>query len=40
MAGSIACATIAALKGAHIIRVHDFEQTLDALKIVSMSENK
>lgn len=36
MAGSIACATIAAMKGAHIIRVHDFEQTIDAMKMVSM----
>ncbi len=35
VAGSVACATIAALKGAQIIRVHDFEETLDALKVVS-----
>jgi dihydropteroate synthase len=34
LAGSIACATIAAQKGAQIIRVHDFNQTVDALKIV------
>ncbi|GLO61766.1 dihydropteroate synthase [Vibrio sp. MACH09] len=37
MAGSIACATIAAIKGAHIIRVHDFEQTIDAMKVVDMT---
>lgn len=35
-AASVSCATIAALKGAQIIRVHDFEQTLDAMKVVSM----
>ncbi|NOH81286.1 dihydropteroate synthase [Vibrio sp. RE86] len=36
VAASVSCATIAAMKGAQIIRVHDFEQTLDAMKIVSM----
>ncbi len=36
VAASVSCATIAALKGAQIIRVHDFEQTLDAMKVVSM----
>lgn len=36
VAASVSCATIAAMKGAQIIRVHDFEQTLDAIKIVSM----
>jgi dihydropteroate synthase len=36
VAASVSCATIAAMKGAQIIRVHDFEQTLDAVKIVSM----
>ncbi|MDB1123090.1 dihydropteroate synthase [Vibrio algarum] len=41
MAASVACATIAALKGAQILRVHDFEETLDALKIVQcLNENK
>lgn len=35
-AASVSCATIAAMKGAQIIRVHDFEQTLDAMKVVSM----
>ncbi len=38
-AGSVACATIAALKGAQIIRAHDFEETLDALKVVNALEH-
>ena len=36
VAASVTCATVAAMKGAQIIRVHDFEQTLDAMKVVSM----
>lgn len=32
--GDIAAATIAAMSGASIIRVHDVEQTIDAIKIV------
>ncbi|KQA26802.1 dihydropteroate synthase [Vibrio metoecus] len=32
VAGSVACATLAASKGAQIIRVHDVEQTLDDTK--------
>lgn len=39
VAASVSCATIAAMKGAQIIRVHDFEQTLDAMKVVSMVRN-
>ncbi|GAM72853.1 dihydropteroate synthase [Vibrio ishigakensis] len=35
LAGSITCAVIAAQKGAQIIRVHDVEQTVDAVKIVN-----
>ncbi|WP_260259937.1 dihydropteroate synthase [Vibrio intestinalis] len=35
VAASVSCATIAALKGAQIIRVHDFEETLDAVKVVT-----
>jgi dihydropteroate synthase len=35
LAGSIALATIAAQKGAQIIRVHDVKQTADAVKVVS-----
>ncbi|MEH0742041.1 dihydropteroate synthase [Vibrio cholerae] len=36
MAASVSCATIAAMKGAQMIRVHDYEQTLDAMKVVEM----
>ncbi|MFY2507750.1 dihydropteroate synthase [Vibrio pectenicida] len=36
VAASVTCATVAAMKGAQIIRVHDFEQTLDVMKVVSM----
>lgn len=39
VAASVSCATIVAMKGAQIIRVHDFEQTLDAVKIVSMVQS-
>lgn len=39
VAASVSCATIAAMKGAQIIRVHDFEQTLDAVKVVSATLN-
>ncbi len=31
----IAAATIAAMKGAHIIRVHDVRETVDAMKVVA-----
>lgn len=34
--GSVTCASIAALKGAQIIRVHDVEETVDAIKIIKM----
>lgn len=34
--GSVICATIALQKGAQIVRVHDVEETAQALKIVSM----
>ena len=33
------CATIAAMKGAQIIRVHDFEETIEAMKVVEMTKN-
>ncbi|CAH0526778.1 dihydropteroate synthase [Vibrio hippocampi] len=39
VAGSVASATLAAQKGAQIIRVHDVEQTVDALKIVQMMQD-
>lgn len=35
LAGSIAGATICAMKGAQIIRVHDVKETVDAVKVVS-----
>lgn len=36
LAGDIAASTIAAINGANIIRVHDVQQTVDAIKIVQM----
>lgn len=36
LAGNIAVATIAAQKGAQIIRVHDVKETVDAVKVVNM----
>lgn len=35
LAGSLAAATIAALKGARIIRVHDVKETVDAMRVVA-----
>ncbi len=32
--GSVACAVIAAMKGAHIIRVHDVKETVEAMRVV------
>ncbi|WP_440865743.1 dihydropteroate synthase [Symbiopectobacterium purcellii] len=32
--GSVACAVIAAMQGAHIIRVHDVKATVDAMRVV------
>ncbi|MGF1725930.1 dihydropteroate synthase [Photobacterium nomapromontoriensis] len=37
LAGSLACAAIAAMKGAQIIRVHDAIETVDVLKICEMT---
>jgi dihydropteroate synthase len=34
LAGSLATAIIAAQQGAHIIRVHDVQETVDALKVL------
>ncbi|MCA0934805.1 dihydropteroate synthase [Vibrio alginolyticus] len=36
---SVVCATVVAMKGAQIIRVHDFEETLEAMKLVEMTLN-
>ncbi|OOF12335.1 MULTISPECIES: dihydropteroate synthase [unclassified Salinivibrio] len=38
LGGSIACATLAAQKGAQIIRVHDVKETADALRVVAMTK--
>lgn len=35
LAGSLALATVAALQGAAILRVHDVEETMDAMKVVA-----
>lgn len=40
VAGSIAAATIAALKGARIIRVHDVKETVDAMKVVAATQKE
>jgi dihydropteroate synthase len=34
LAGSLACAVIAAMQGAQIVRVHDVKETVDALRVV------
>ncbi len=39
MVASVTCATIAAIKGAQIIRVHDVEETLEAMKIIQIMNN-
>ncbi|MDK9762607.1 dihydropteroate synthase [Vibrio sp. D420a] len=39
MVGSVTCATIAAMKGAQVIRVHDVEDTLEAMQIIKMMNN-
>ena len=36
---SVVCATISAMKGSQIIRVHDFEETIEAMKVVEMTKN-
>ncbi len=41
MVASVTCATIAAMKGAQIVRVHDVEETLEAMKVIqAMSNNR
>lgn len=39
LAGSLACATLAAAKGAQIIRVHDAAETVEVVKIVQMMQS-
>ena len=38
--GSVSGAVIAAMKGAHIVRVHDVKATADALKVVALTKNQ
>lgn len=38
LAGSIACATIAAMQGAQVVRVHDVKETADALAVVAATK--
>lgn len=44
LSGSPACAVIAAMQGAHIIRVHDVKETVEAMRVVEATlaakENK
>jgi len=40
LSGSLAGAVIAAMNGAHIIRVHDVKETVDALKIVQATQQQ
>ncbi len=41
MVASVTCASIAAMKGAQIIRVHDVEETLEAMTIIqTMNKNR
>lgn len=37
LAGSLTCAVIAAMQGAHIIRVHDVKETVQAMQVVQMT---
>nr|WP_086940469.1 dihydropteroate synthase [Thaumasiovibrio occultus] len=37
VAGSLACAAIAAMKGAQIVRVHDVQETLDVMRVCQMT---
>lgn len=39
VSGSVACAVVAAQKGAQIIRVHDVAETADAVKVVNFMES-
>ncbi|MFG1174076.1 dihydropteroate synthase [Erwiniaceae bacterium CAU 1747] len=39
LTGSIACAVIAAMQGAHILRVHDVKETVEAMRIVEATQS-
>ncbi|MGG4608303.1 dihydropteroate synthase [Providencia sp. Me31A] len=40
LAGSLTCAVIAAMQGAHIIRVHDVRETAQAMQVVQLTMSK
>jgi dihydropteroate synthase len=40
LAGSLAGAVIAAMNGAHIVRVHDVKETVDALNVVNATQQQ
>lgn len=39
LTGSLACAVIAAMKGAHILRVHDVKETVEAMRVVEATQS-
>lgn len=39
LTGSIACAVIAAMQGAHIMRVHDVKETVEAMRVVEATQS-
>ncbi|QKJ85488.1 Dihydropteroate synthase [Paramixta manurensis] len=39
LTGSLACAVIAAMQGAHIIRVHDVKETVEAMRVVEATKS-
>jgi len=39
LTGSLACAVIAAMQGAHILRVHDVEETVEAMRVVEATQS-
>ncbi|PWK99509.1 dihydropteroate synthase [Pantoea allii] len=38
LTGSLVCAVIAAMQGAHIIRVHDVKETVEAMRVVEATQ--
>ncbi|MGG6175661.1 dihydropteroate synthase [Pantoea allii] len=38
LTGSLACAVIAAMQGAHIVRVHDVKETVEAMRVVEATQ--
>ncbi len=39
LTGSLACAVIAAMQGAHILRVHDVKETVEAMRVVEATQS-